>query len=197
MSDNGGGVRGLLKGGKGDVWEAGIRVPLIVRGPGIAANSWCHARVVGFDLFNTFCELAGVTEHIPPGVDGKSITHLLRGQAAPVKRPSEELVFHFPHYQGDSPHTALFLGDYKLIRHYEDIGELHNLAPSQPDIAANLLARMDNYLENIGAQAPKLPLPNPQFDSENEPDIREANNSKKGGGTGKGGKSKGDRKPKR
>ncbi len=62
MSDNGsggGGKRGGLSGGKGSVWEGGIRVPLIVRGPGVAANSWCDVPVVGYDWLSTFCALAG------------------------------------------------------------------------------------------------------------------------------------------
>ncbi len=54
---NGGnpGKRAGLRGGKGGVWEGGLRVPLIVRGPGIVENSWCHVPVVGYDLFPTFC----------------------------------------------------------------------------------------------------------------------------------------------
>ena len=68
----GGGAR-PIQGGKGSVWEGGIRVPLIVRGPGIEAGSWCHERVVGFDLFPTFCALAGVKEPLPKGVEGGNI----------------------------------------------------------------------------------------------------------------------------
>ena len=36
--------------GLSSAWEGGIRVPLIIRGPGIAADSWCHLPVVGYDL---------------------------------------------------------------------------------------------------------------------------------------------------
>lgn len=206
MSDNGGGVRGVMKGGKGDVWEAGIRVPLIVRGPGIEANSWCHERVVGYDFFNTFCELGQVTERLPAGVEGGSITHLLHGETGPVTRPFEELVFHFPHYQGDSPHTALYLGDYKLIRHYEDgalnlfnitedIGESRNLATQMPERASQMEGLMDAYLETVGAQ---FPTPNPNYDPANPPDIRKGNADKKGGGGGKGSKGgKGGKKPRK
>ena len=66
-SDNGsgggggkGGRPGGLSGGKGSVWEGGIRVPFILRGPDVAADSWCHEPIVGYDLFPTFCEWAGV-----------------------------------------------------------------------------------------------------------------------------------------
>ena len=82
MSDNGaggGGGRGPLNGGKGSVWEGGIRVPLIIRGPDDPENSFCHERVVGYDLFPTFCELAGVTDPLPNGIEGGSIVSLLSG----------------------------------------------------------------------------------------------------------------------
>ena len=77
MSDNGGSNRRTLNGGKGDVWEGGIRVPLIIRGPGIAPNSWCHQRVVGYDLFPTFSRWAGVKAPLPKQLEGGDITHLL------------------------------------------------------------------------------------------------------------------------
>ena len=53
MSDNGGntGRRGPLHGGKGGLWEGGIRVPLIVRGPGVERGACCRVPVVGYDLF--------------------------------------------------------------------------------------------------------------------------------------------------
>ena len=37
-----------------------------------------------------------------------------------MKREREELVFHFPHYQGDAPHSAIIVGDLKLMKFYED-----------------------------------------------------------------------------
>lgn len=198
MSDNGGGggkggVRPLTA-GKGGVWEGGIRVPLIIRGPGIATNSWSHQRVVGYDLFPTFCQWAGVKTALPPGLEGGNISHLLTGSDAPVKRAREELVFHFPHYQGDTPHSAILAGNMKLLKFYEtgerrlfdlekDLAERNNLAAAQPDLAAQLDHRLAEYLKEVGAALPK---PNPAYDPAKEPQ------SKGGGKGGKGGKS--DRK---
>ena len=55
-----------------------MRVPLIVRGPGVAANSWCHVPVVGYDLFPTFCEWAKVPKtSLPADIEGGSIAPLL------------------------------------------------------------------------------------------------------------------------
>ncbi|MFO1064968.1 MAG: sulfatase-like hydrolase/transferase [Pirellulales bacterium] len=84
MSDNGagggsaggnagGGKRGGLRGGKGGVWEGGLRVPFIIRGPGIAADAWCHVPIVGYDLFPTFAALACIPkEKIPARVEGEA-----------------------------------------------------------------------------------------------------------------------------
>ena len=132
MSDNGGGGNSgsrPISGGKGDVREGGIRVPLIIRGPGIDANSWSHQTVVGYDLYNTLSELAGITATMPANTGGGSFVHLLKGEERPVQRPREELVFHFPHYQGDTPHSAIIRGDYKLLHYYETgKSQLYHLA---------------------------------------------------------------------
>lgn len=195
-SDNGGGGGGgkgdarPLRAGKGGVWEGGIRVPFIVRGPGIKADSWCHLPVVGYDLFPTFCGLAGVKEKLPLDLEGGDISHLFHGATTPVKRPREELVFHFPHYQGGTPHSAIRRGDYKLIEFYEtgermlfnlrtDLGERNDIAKTNPDIAADLSQRLKSYLAAVGAAMPK---PNPDYDPGKEP-VRMKGN--------KGGKRKG------
>ncbi|MFZ4595560.1 MAG: sulfatase [Verrucomicrobiaceae bacterium] len=199
MSDNGGGGGGgkgkgggggreqlrPLTAGKGGVWEGGIRVPLILRGPGIRANSWCHQRVVGYDFLPTFCKLANVQAKLPLNLDGGDISHLLHGSSEPVKRSREPLVFHFPHYQGDTPHSAILSGDHKLIHFYEtgerllfdltaDLAERHNLAAAKPELAASLAKELASYLSEVGAE---MPQPNANFDPTKEP-------ARKGGGKG-------------
>jgi len=181
-SDNGsggggrrGGLGGGLGGGKGSVWEGGIRVPFIARGPGIAANAWCHVPVVGYDLLPTFCEWAGVPQaSLPKHLDGGSLAGLLaHGGQGDVRRAHEELVFHFPHYQsGHTPHSAIRVGDLKLLKVYEDdsvklfdlaadIGERRNLAEERPADAARLRTRLEHHLAAVHAQLPTI---NPRYD---------------------------------
>ena len=145
-------------------------------------NSWCHTRVVGYDLFPTFCEWAGIApEALPKGIEGGSISSLLANEGrGEVKRPREELVFHFPHYQGDAPHSAIFIGDLKLLHFYEDnhdelfdlsqdIGERNDLAKSRPAETRKLRDRLDQYLAAVDAQ---FPTPNPDFDPSQPPPER-------------------------
>lgn len=175
-SDNGaggGGGRGSLNGGKGDVYEGGIRVPFIVRGPGINANSWCHTRIVGYDLLPTFCDWAGVpTSKLPKGIEGGSLTQVLADGKGTVKRPRDGLVFHFPHYQGDTPHSAIIVGDLKLMKFYEDgrlalfdlardLREQNDLSKKMPEETAKLHKQLTDYLAAINAQ---MPTPNSKYD---------------------------------
>ena len=192
MSDNGGGGgrRGVLSGGKGSVWEGGIRVPLIIRGPGVPAESWCHVPVVGYDLFPTFCTWAGIPDAaLPENLDGGSVAGLIAsGGRGKVRRGREELVFHFPHYQSsDGPHSAIRLGDMKLISFYEtgdaklfdlsqDLGEQTDLAATRPDVAAELRRRLGAHLAAVSGQ---LPTPNPDFVSAQPPPARRGRRGQK------------------
>lgn len=164
-----------LSGGKGTVWEGGIRVPFLVAGPGVAAGACSHVRVSATDLLPTLAELAGSREPLPRSVEGGSFASLLRaGGAGTMKRPREEFVLHFPHYdKGESgPASALLLGNYKLVRLYEtdqrllfdlssDPSERTDLATRMPEKAAELDRRLASYLKAVNAQ---LPVPNPEYD---------------------------------
>ena len=59
ISDNGGGFRGNdpLQRGKADLWEGGLRVPTVVRGPSVPAGTYCNVPIVGWDFLPTISEL--------------------------------------------------------------------------------------------------------------------------------------------
>lgn len=171
-----------LMGAKGNVSEGGIRVPFIIRGPGVASNSWSHEPVVGYDFFPTFAEWAEIeADQLPEGIEGGSLVALLENNGiGEVQRPNEGLVFHFPHFQAGSPQSAIRVGDYKLIKYYEgnrivlfdlskDLGERHNLAEQMPAKAAELELRLDRYLASVNAQMPRVNL---QFDPQKPTETR-------------------------
>lgn len=185
-----------LSGGKGAVTEGGLRVPFLIRGPGIAGNVCSRVPVTACDLLPTFAALAGVTAPMPPGVEGGSLVPVLRDPAGrgAVVRARAELVFHFPHYDlgNGGPATAILLGGYKLVRNYEtgarrlfdlerDPGESHDLAAAQPEKLAELTARLDAYLKEVNAQ---MAAKNPNYDPSKAPSP-DADRARKGGKAGK------------
>ena len=167
-----------LTGGKGTLSEGGLRVPFIIRGPGIKAGVCSHVFVSSLDLLPTFAKLAGSSEPLPAELDGGSLVPLLTHEGTgTVKRRHEEFIVHFPHYDKDplGPGSAIFVGDYKLIRTYEtggpclydlskDPGERNDLAAEMPERAADLDKRLTAYLTSVKAQ---MPAANPEYDPAN------------------------------
>jgi arylsulfatase A len=156
-----------LKQGKGSIWEGGVRVPLIVRGPGIPKGTHNHVRASQVDVLPTLAELAHVPEALPASIEGGSLWRVLTTAAGAVVRSREEFVIHFPHYDKDpeGPASALYLGDFTYIRQYEtnterlydlgaDLGEQRDLAPTNPSKLDELRAKMDAYFAAVGAQLP-------------------------------------------
>jgi arylsulfatase A len=180
-SDNGGfsgaTSNAPLRDGKASLYEGGIRVPLIVRGPGILRpGSTCSEPVIATDLYSTLQELAGLC---PDGLDGISIEPLLRG----AKAPARTLYWHWPHYRRSdpgvhaSPSSAIRSGDFKLIEFYEDghaglynltrdISETADLLSTMPAVAQSLRQNLRAWLASIGAQ---MPRPNPAYDPVKDP----------------------------
>ncbi|MHC4993591.1 MAG: sulfatase-like hydrolase/transferase [Planctomycetota bacterium] len=196
-------ANGPLANGKGTVWEGGLRVPLFFRGPGIEPGSLSSVRTRGADLYPTVAQLAGI-ENLPEGLEGGSLVSVLMNKGrGDVRRSHEEIVFHFPHYDSDQlgPASAILLGDYKLIRFYEqpeaprlfnlakDMGERNNLASSMPGKAAELDRRLAAYLDSIDAQ---MPVANPDYDPSKPSGGADRNRNRdrgagRGGGGGDGG----------
>ncbi len=177
-SDNGGLVsppvtsNQPLRTGKGNVYEGGIRVPLIVRWPGKIKSSITDAPVSTADFFPTFLEFAGMKLPTTEPIDGVSLVPLLTGAGSLQPR---ELFWHYPHYspQGGEPGGAIREGDFKLVQMFEegrielynlseDIGETKNLAETNPEKALELVNKLDLWRRTVGAQ---MMLPNPGYKS--------------------------------
>ncbi|MBR3835467.1 MAG: sulfatase-like hydrolase/transferase [Clostridia bacterium] len=77
--------------GKEDIYEHGVRIPLIMAGPGVAENKRNDAYVYLYDVFPTLCEMTGI--EIPSSVDGKSFAYLLDGEHGESFRDELYLIF--------------------------------------------------------------------------------------------------------
>ena len=164
-----------LNKGKFYLHEGGIRVPLIVRGPGIAKGSFCDVPVSGIDFLPTFCDLAGGGVPLLEDVDGGSFKTLLeRAGQGTITRKNPALIFHYPNFfgqpdrakpYGERPHSAIRLENYKLIKYWDnderllfdlgrDIGERENLVLKMPEKAEDLHRRLMEYLQSVDAEMP-------------------------------------------
>lgn len=77
--------------GKEDIYEHGIRIPLIIAGPGIRENSRCDEYVYLYDVYPTLCDALGM--EAPSSVLGKSFKELLYGEAGEKHREEMYLIF--------------------------------------------------------------------------------------------------------
>lgn len=109
------------RGGKGWIYEGGLRVPTVVRWPGVAsAGTRCTAPAISTDFYPTLLEMAGLPARPDQHVDGVSFVTLLRNPFAKFDRGP--LFFHYPHYsnQGGFPASAVRQGNHILIQDLED-----------------------------------------------------------------------------
>ncbi len=180
-SDNGGLERvadqNPLRAGKAALYEGGIRVPLIVRWPGqVNPGTQCHTPVMSIDFFPTFLDMAAHQNQYKD-IDGKSLISLLT-ESGPIHR--EALYWHYPHYHtsGVAPSGAVRMGKYKLIEWFEksingidqpgavelfdlenDIGEQHDLAQKEKELARKLYDKLKAWREAVNAQQMSLKDP--------------------------------------
>ena len=161
-----------LRGGKGMLYEGGIRVPYIFRWPGrIPAGTVCDEPINTVDLYPTLLEVAGAAPPPDYPLDGVSYMKLLTsGGKESLGR--DAIFWHFPGYLGagagswrTTPVGAIRSGDWKLQEFFEDghielynlrddLGQKSNLAAAQPDKAKELHDRLVAW-----RQAVKAPMP--------------------------------------
>lgn len=172
MSDNGGlsTSEGLptsnlpLRGGKGWIYEGGIREPVVIRWPGVTSpGTRCTAPAISMDFYPTLLEMAGLPLRPEQHEDGTSLVPLLRNPFAKFDRGP--LFFHYPHYanQGGFPSSAVRVGDFKLIQDLEDgecelyhlsddIAEHNNLEQLHSDKVEEMKATLDAWRREVDAQ---------------------------------------------
>ncbi len=184
MSDNGGlsahGRGGTphthnrpLSSGKGSAHEGGVRVPMIVKWPGVTTRGTsCDRPVIIEDFFPTILEMAGVDGFRQVGgvVDGVSFVPLLKREGGlPADRA---LYWHYPNHWGPKgpgigPSSAVRQGDWTLIyyhadRRYElfnlanDLGETRNLVNERPAVVERLANQLRQYLIEVDALMPTM-----------------------------------------
>ncbi|MGE4178611.1 MAG: sulfatase-like hydrolase/transferase [Limisphaerales bacterium] len=165
-------ANGPLRGGKGMLYEGGVRVPFIVRWPGhVAAGSTSGTPVHGVDVFPTMVGVSGAG--LPAGhvVDGVDLNPILLG-GPEARLPRDTLFWHFPGYLGSGPDIwrttpagAVRRGDLKLLEFFEtgrvelhdlarDPGQLRNLAGDQPGLVRELHRELVAWRERVGAPMP-------------------------------------------
>ncbi|MFT5465470.1 MAG: arylsulfatase A-like enzyme [Verrucomicrobiales bacterium] len=179
MSDNGGlsTSEGLptsnlpLRGGKGWMYEGGVREPVFVKWPGVTKpGSSCSHPVISTDFFPTILEMAGLPAKPEQHVDGVSFAALLRDPEAKLDR--DAIFWHYPHYanQGGIPASAVRMGDLKLIQDLEtgddelydlsaDLAEQKNVAAQHPEKVEAMRKRLRDWRTEVDA---KMLRPNPK-----------------------------------
>ena len=148
---------GPLRGIKRDLYDGGIRVPMIAWGPGrvpAAATSthvWAH-----WDLLPTLADLAGAK--VPEGLDGISMRAALEGRPA----PTHEFLYWEFHERGFQ--QAVRMKKWKALRLKpgaplelydldDDVGETRDVATAHPDV----VARVEAYLKGARTQSERWP----------------------------------------
>ena len=144
---------GPYRGNKRDLYEGGIRSPLLARWPGVVPAGTTTTRPVSLaDLLPTLADLAGVST--PPGIDGRSIAATLR--ALPGDSEHEVLYWSFDEDvagPGETPaRSAIRRGDWKLIVKADGARELYDLAVD-PGETNDVSALQVEIVRELGAAA--------------------------------------------
>ena len=174
-----------LRGQKGSLFEAGVRVPTCMRWTGtIKAGASCGTPITSVDFLPTFASLAAAKLPKSQPIDGSDVSPLLHGKTIPER----SIFWHYPLYlQGRGltievpgkknyswrgfPSTSLRRGDWKLIEFHEDNtvalfnlkadpGEQKNVAADNPAITKKLRAELDAWQARVKAPIPTIPNPN-------------------------------------
>jgi len=154
---------GPLRGIKRDLYEGGIRIPLLARWPGKIKAGGVSDHVCAFwDFLPTAIEIAGAKP--PKGIDGISLMPTLLGAKAAGREQEKHEFMYWEFHEGGSK-QAVRMGDWKAVRLkpqgplelYDlknDPGETTNLADKQPDV----VAKIEAYLKMARTESKEWPI---------------------------------------
>jgi arylsulfatase A-like enzyme len=147
-----------MRGIKRDLYEGGIRVPMIARWTGtipagrVSYQEWAH-----WDVLPTLAEVAGAKA--PAGIDGLSMARALRGE----QQPGHEFMYWEFHERGFQ--QAVRMGDWKAVRLKKDapleLYDLRNDSYERIDVAAekpDVVARIEQYLKTARTESARWPV---------------------------------------
>ncbi len=169
-SDNGGEKsvtsNAPLRGGKSQLYEGGIRVPLVLRWPkNVTAGSTCKQPTVNVDFYPTLLEMAGIRPDERQQLDGVSILETLKNGSGPSR---DAIYWHYPlakpHFLGGRSSGAIRAGNWKLIESYEtgdlqlfnlaaDESEIKDLSSEMPKVSAELQAKLKTWRRGLGVES--------------------------------------------
>jgi len=155
-----------LRANKGSLYEGGLRVPLIIRWPGVTkAGSTTDEMILTADFYPTILDMVGIEAKPQQHVDGINFSQVLRGE----KSNRNELYWHYPHYSRHImgyPSGAVRIGEWKLIEWFEDgklelynlkedIGEQNNQADHFPKKVDELFTKLRSWRQQVSARMPE------------------------------------------
>ena len=179
--------------GKTSVWEGGIRVPLVIRGPGIEAGSQSDVPAIGYDFLPTIADWAGAKEKLPDHLDGGSLDAVLKSSGkGEVVRGTKSLIWYYGAYRNNkhvAPQAAIRRGPHKLIWEFEsdrttlfdldlDISETTDLSRFRPKVAESMHEELRDYFKSVET---KLPTVNSIYDPAKDPGLSANARSRRSG----------------
>ena len=157
---------GQLRGAKSEVYEGGIRVPMIVRWSGKISEGQVNDHVWAFwDVMPTLAQIAGVS--VPDDIDGISVVPKLLGEDKVGRRQEKHKFLYWEHPSGKELMQAVRMVDWKAVRLKKvmpielynlgnDIGEKTNVAKENPEIVREI----EDYLKTARTE-PRKYIPEP------------------------------------
>lgn len=155
-----------LRGGKGSMYEGGIRVPFVVAGPGVKKNSISRVPVTGMDILPTLADFAGYPKKLPAALDGGSFKNVvLNGGMGEIKRNLPYLIFH--QAANRKAQSAIRAGNFKLVKTWkenrlelfdlsEDLSEANDLSAEMPKKTEELHDQLLTFLTKVDAETRQI-----------------------------------------